>query len=650
MTATRREEYVMDGGRKAWDGLFRNAWVFDGSGAPPQRADVAVCDGRIAAIGPDLDPAQAQRVIEADGQWLMPGLLDIHTHFDLEVEVEPQLPEAVRHGTTTVVVANCSLGLAYGAQRRDGADPIVDCFARVENVPKHVLRKVADCVDWNDSAGYLAHFDRLPLGPNIVPMIPHSMLRIEVMGLKDSVSRDPTEDELARMETLVEKGMREGYVGFSTDGLPFHYLANAPNTHKQIPTQFAPFAELKRLTGVVRRWGRVWQATPPKDDKLAVFRNFLLTSGRLYGQPLKTTAVAAIDVTTNRSIVRLGLFLSRLLNSRLLRGVFRFQALAAPFKVWSDGVVTPIAEEVPVLRRLNECELEDRAGRAAIMAEPAWADAFRRMWMRGKHGFNRARLKRWLRMDDNVLTRDLRDMTIDRCPVADWNGETMQSVHERLQRWQADGQKQGHGARSAAEAEAFASFPQPVGDDCAFLLHLLRRYDTDLRWWTITANRDPAVIRALLFNPLLLPGFNDSGAHLTNMAFYDGNLRMLKIAQADGMERVAQAVHRLTQEPAEFFGLDVGALKVGAQADLVVVDPEALRRYDADASVEYVYRDAFAHHQLVNRPDGVVHQVMIGGHLAWSEGRYTAAFGQQRMGRVLRERSHEAGAETALAA
>ncbi|MEQ1437855.1 amidohydrolase family protein [Fontimonas sp. SYSU GA230001] len=626
----------MDGGRKAWDGLFRNAWVFDGSGAPPQRADVAVCDGRIAAIGPGLDPAQAQRVIDADGQWLMPGLLDIHTHFDLEVEVEPQLPEAVRHGTTTVVVANCSLGLAYGAQRRDGADPIVDCFARVENVPKHVLRKVADRVDWQDSADYLEHFDRLPLGPNVVPMIPHSMLRIEVMGLKDSVSRDPTEDELARMEALVEKGMREGYVGFSTDALPFHYLANAPNTHKQIPTQFASFAELKRLTAVVRRWGRVWQATPPKDDKLAVFRNFLLTSGRLYGRPLKTTAVAAIDVTTNRSIVRLGLILSRLLNSRLLRGVFRFQALSAPFKVWSDGVVTPIAEEVPVLRRLNECELEDRAGRAAIMADPAWQAEFRRMWMRGKQGFSLARLKRWLRMDDNVLTRDLRDMTIDRCPVPDWSGETMQAVYERLQRWQQDAQ----GARSSAEAEAFASFPAPVGDDCAFFLHLLRRYDTELRWWTVTANRDPETIRRLLFHPLLLPGFNDSGAHLTNMAFYDGNLRTLRIAQQDGLERVAQAVRRLTQEPAEFFGLDVGTVAVGARADLVVVDPEALRRYDPDASVEYVYRDAFAHHQLVNRPQGVVRQVMIGGHLAWHEGRYTDAFGRERMGRVLRERHH----------
>ena len=185
-------------------------------------------------------------------------------------------------------MSNCSLGVAYGNQRKGDQDPIVDCFARVENVPKHVLRKVGDAIDWNDSGDYLEHFVGLNLGPNVVPMIPHSMLRIEVMGLQDSVARKPTDAELQQMEALVEKGMAEGYVGFTTDALPFHYLANQPNTRKQIPTQFAPFAEIKRLTHIVRRWGRVWQATPPKDSKVGTLRTFLLTSGRLYGKPLKT--------------------------------------------------------------------------------------------------------------------------------------------------------------------------------------------------------------------------------------------------------------------------------------------------------------------------------------------------------------------------
>ncbi|MEQ8271401.1 amidohydrolase family protein [Algiphilus sp.] len=634
----------MDGFSKpVHDTVIRNALVFDGSGGPPCQQDVAIRDGRIVDIGQQLGAGREE--VDAAGQWLLPGLLDIHTHFDLEVELAPGLPEAVRHGTTTAIMSNCSLGLAYGNQRRDGADPIVDCFARVENVPKHTLAKVAEAVHWRDSASYLQHFDDLALGPNVAAMIPHSMLRIEVMGLRDSISRDPTEDELQRMEALLEKGMQEGYIGFSTDGLPFHYLANQPNVRKQIPTQFAPYAELKRLTAIVRRWGRVWQATPPKDNTFAVFRNFLLTSGRLFGRPLKVTAVAAIDLATNRSIVRLGLLLSRLLNLRLLKGQFRLQALPARFKIWSDGVITPIAEEIPELRRLNECDLEDRVSRRRILDDPDYVRAFRAMWYHGRRGWSVARLKHWLRLDDNVLSRDLSDMTIDESPVAEWQGESMQQVRNALLRWQ----ERGEGARSSAEAEAFRSFP-PQPDAADFFLHLLRRFDTDLRWWTVSANRDLAMVEKLAFHPRLLPGFNDSGAHLTNMAFYDGNLRMLKMAQRKGLARVSHAVHRLTREPAEFFGIDAGCLDVGARADLVLIDPHALSRWEPEATVEYVWRDAFAHRQLVNRPVGVVRRVFINGHCAFVDGHYTPDHGKVRMGRLLRSHDHEQRAVSRAAA
>jgi N-acyl-D-aspartate/D-glutamate deacylase len=634
----------MDQSVPRWHTLIRNGLVFDGTGAAPCVQDIAIRNGRIDAIGSELPAVHADQVIDAAGKWVMPGLLDIHTHFDLEVEIEPGLPEAVRHGTTTVVVSNCSLGLAYGAQRKHGADPIVDCFARVENVPKHVLRKVGDAVTWHDSDAYLRHFDRLALGPNIVPMIPHSMLRIEAMGLHASVTRAPRAEELAWMEALVEKGMQEGYVGFSTDALPFHYLANAPNVKKQIPTQFAGYDEIKRLTDVVRRWGRVWQQTPAKDDKRAALKSALLTSGRLFGRALKTTAVAALDFRNDRRIRRIALLLARVLNSWLLKGHYRLQALAAPFKVWADGAFTPFSEEIPELRRLIETDLEDVEARRRILDDPEYVERFRHMWFRGKRGFTLARLKRWLRLDDNVLSRDLRDMTLSGVAIAEWNGETLQAVYERLCHWQAT----GAGARSEVERQAFAKFPRPVGDDCDFFLHALRVFDTQLRWWTTPANQDPARVRDLLFHPQLLPGFNDSGAHLTNMAFYDCNLRTLKIAQAEGLGRVAHAVHRLTQEPAEFFGVDAGVLKPGTQADVIVVDPQALARHDGERQIRYVWREAFEHHQLVNRPEGVVTQVLVAGHLAWSDGEYTPAFGRERMGRVMRHREHER--EVALAA
>ena len=231
----------------AWDTLIKNALVFDGSGAPPRQIDIAISAGRVAAQGAGLPESQARQVIDGEGQWLLPGMLDIHTHLDLEVDLEPGLPEVVRHGTTTVLVGNCSLGTCFGKQIEGEQDPIVDCFTRVENIPKSVLRKSVGAVTWEGTGQYLDHFEHIPLGPNIGVFVPHSMLRVEVMGLQESISREPTEGELLRMEDLLREAMDQGYLGMSTDGLPFHYLANAPNTDKRIPTQFASFAEMKRL-------------------------------------------------------------------------------------------------------------------------------------------------------------------------------------------------------------------------------------------------------------------------------------------------------------------------------------------------------------------------------------------------------------------
>jgi len=619
--------------RHDWDTLIRRGLVFDGTGRPPVRQDIALSQGRVAARGEALDPSRAGRIVDADGLWVMPGLVDLHTHLDLEVEIEPGLREVVRHGTTTVLMSNCSLGLAYGNQRRNGEDPLVDCFARVENMPKHVLRKVADRATWSTSAGYLRHLDELPLGANVVPMIPHSMLRAEVMGLKGSVTRDPTEAELHRMEELLEQAMQEGYVGLSTDALPFHFLSEDPHRREKIPSQFGSHDELRRLAGVLRRHDRLWQATPAKDDPAKAFRNFLLTSGRLYGRPLRITAVAALDVASNRNIRRLALLITRILNSRLVRGRFRFQALAAPFRVYWDGPVNPLAEEIPVLRELNQLDLEDRGGRQALLDDPGFQRRFADMWMAGKSG-GLDGLRRRLRLEQMAFDRDPCQMVFHSGCPGTWVGETFGQVHDRFRRWRDDRSL----ARDEDEAAAFARMPADAAEEPGFMLHLFREYDLALRWWTVSANRDPEVVRALLNDAQILPGFNDSGAHITNMAFYDGNLRCLKMAQEEGIERVATQVRRLTREPAEFLGIGVGRIDVGDTADLAIVDPEALRRYDSESRMQFIWREDYPHEQLVNRSDGVVPMVFIGGRLAWNGDAFSEGFGRNRFGRALRHR------------
>ncbi|MEJ6773155.1 MAG: amidohydrolase family protein, partial [Porticoccaceae bacterium] len=294
------------------DTLIKNAKIFN-NGETPVIEDVAIAGGRIVSRGKPVDETQVSNIIDAEGQWLMPGLFDIHTHYDLELEVAPGLPESTRHGTTSVVIANCSLGLAFGNQRDGTFDPIVACYARVENMPKSVLTNCADNVTWDNPKDYLNHLDQLNLGPNVAVLFPHSMLRIETMGFENSITRDPTAAELGEMQTTLRDSLKEGYVGFSTDALPFHYLAAQPHCEKTIPTQFAKYPELKALAQVVREQGATWQATPPKDSVIDTLKTFLLTSGRLHGKPLKTTVVAALDVANNWKLARLGKTLARLL-------------------------------------------------------------------------------------------------------------------------------------------------------------------------------------------------------------------------------------------------------------------------------------------------------------------------------------------------
>lgn len=615
----------------AWDLLLTGGLVFDGHGTPPRREDVAIAEGRVVARGIDLPRDQADRTIDVTGRWVMPGMLDIHTHVDLEVEVDPSLSEVTRHGTTTTVMSNCSLGLAFGAQLRNGENPIVDCFARVENIPKHVLQKVVDKVDWHDQAGYLDHLRSLPLGANVVPLIPHSMLRAEVMGLQGSVSRDPSPDELRRMEALVDEGMRLGFAGFSTDALPFHYLANHPNRRKKIPTQWSTREELKRLLAVVRRYGRVWQATPPKDSPTDTLRTMLFTSGRLYGRRLKTTAVAALDVHSDRSLLPLARFMNWLLNTDLVDGDFRLQALQGPFKVWADGPVTPQFEEIEVLRELNEPDLDEVAVRRAIIDDPHWQERFRTMWMAGKDGKGLPGLRRRLRLEDYTITRDLDDMVVDgTTPVAAWDGRTFGDIHRAAVRHQRGDST----ARDDQERAALDRMP-PLRDEADFVIHLFREYDLDLRWWMVAANRDERKMRRALFDERMLPGFNDSGAHLTNMAFYDANLRGLKYAAEEGDEVLARHVSRLTKQPAEFFGLDVGTLDPGRPADIAVIDPGTLLAWDHEDTTVLVHRDEYEHHQMVNRPEGIVRLVVVGGTVMWEDGAPTPDVGKTAAGRVL---------------
>ncbi len=616
------------------DTLIQNALVFDGSGNSPVVEDLAILDGKILARGANLDVGTVGETVNAEGRWLMPGLLDIHTHLDLEVEVNPGLGEAVRHGTTTVLVGNCSLGTAFGAQQNENEDPILDCFTRVENMPKNVLSKCIENINWDNATDYLHHFANIPLGPNVAAFVPHSMLRVEVMGTKNSISRPPNKEEKTKMLAIMEECMAEGYMGLSTDQIVFHYLANDPNKMERIPSHFAECDELRPCLEIVRKHGGVWQTNPDGEKMLRTLKRYFWSAGRFRGKALKISALTAVDFVSVPGIWKKMLNLGKVINSKIFKGNIHFQALGGNFRMWSDGMMCPIFEELESTRQIVACETDEPEARLALFNDPDWLERFKGDWEKmtvadanlTKLGGNK---------DQSTFQINFDKMTFQDCSVPDWDGETLAAVLERLTAYiNSEGKS---GARNEAEAAEFAKFPKEAVHPREFWLQGLRLYDGGFRWWLDVANIDEDIVEEILFDENALPGFNDSGAHLTNLSFYDGNLGTLRIAQKRGLERVAHAVHRLTREPAEFFGLNVGTIEPGVQADITLINPDNLKSHDMNKGRTKVYHKLFEQDVLVNRSDGVVEQVYINGVRAWEEGsRYTDALGTQTLGRAVR--------------
>ena len=621
-----------------WDSIITGALVFDGSGKKPQQIDLAIKDGKIASKGSALPHALCKDIIDASGLWLMPGLLDIHTHLDIEVELEPGLPEAVRHGTTTVLVGNCSLGISFGKQENGSDNPIVDCFTRVENLPKSVLSQAVEKITWSNQADYISHFKDMPLGPNIAAFIPHSMLRVEAMGgIDETISRDPSEMELKRMEKLVEEGMDLGYLGLSTDGLPLHYLANEPNTDKRIPTQYGKYSEYRRLLKIVRNRDGAWQTTAILKSKLKMLAYYALTSGRLFGKPLRTSALASLEFPHMPRANKLLMRFAKLMNTAFFNGKMHFQALGTTFRIWSDGMESPVYEELPSACKLIATDPEQKDRRQNYLNDSAFVQTFREDWYAGRRGFNIAHLMTRLGLPERTCVRELNALVMTDYPYKPWEGDNFQQLFDRITRFNHGDERAARCEEEKQELQKFSQLDtQDEWAEADLLLTFLRLYDNNFRFYYDVANVQKEKILGQLLEKDAIPGFNDSGAHLTNMAFFDGNLMSLKYAQQDSIETVSRMVQRLTSEPAEFFNLDTGTIEIGAQADITIINPEALKKHDDESTRTIIYRDLFGHDQMVSRSNGVVPYVFISGQCVWKDNEFQAVLGNEKLGRYLR--------------
>ncbi|HPU38460.1 MAG TPA: amidohydrolase family protein [Microthrixaceae bacterium] len=572
--------------------LVKGGLVLDGSGREGRVADVLIDDDVVTAIGIDLDAPDDVEVIDAEGCWVTPGFIDLHTHYDAELEFDPALSESVRHGVTTVMIGSCGLSFAVGEP-----EDLADMFCRVEGVPRSdVLPMLNKVKDWDTPAAYLEHLAALPLGPNVCSMLGHSAMRANVMGLGRSLDDDvePTAAELGRMIVMLDEALDAGYLGLSINTLPWDKMDGDRFRSRPTPSVFASWKEYRRLGAVLRDRDAVFEGVPDISGRW----NLLFFAGMASGirrKPLRTTIISLMDVPAAPGAYKL-LAATFAGARRWFNADVRLQALPQPFRLWTDGLENPVLEEIGA--GTEALHLAEQAARSDLLRDPAYRARFKQQWQN--------------KFKSRAYHRDLAEARIVGCPDATLVGKSFAEVAT---------------LRGTDRVDTF--------------LDLAAEFGNDLRWETTAGNGNEEAVAWIVEQPQAQIGFSDAGAHLRNMAFYNFPIRLLALVRKrqDAGQHIltlGQAVHRVTAELADFLGIDAGRLQVGARADLVVIDPTLLDDRVADV-VEEPMPGIESVRRLVNRGDDAIKAVMIGGKVAWDDQGRAAGLGTQAgYGRLLR--------------
>src|SRR5262245_3562970 len=200
-----------DPARMSLELVIRNGTVYDGSGADGVQADIGIVDGRVAAVG-RIEAADAPE-LDAAGLAVAPGFIDIHSHSDYTLLVDPRAASAIHQGVTLEVVGNCGFGCF------PIADPVLArkaIYGYSDDVP----------IEWDTAGGYFERLERARPAINVLSLVPNGQLRLASVGLAD---RAADSAELARMQDLLRESLGEGAWGYST-GLEYAQESGAPES------------------------------------------------------------------------------------------------------------------------------------------------------------------------------------------------------------------------------------------------------------------------------------------------------------------------------------------------------------------------------------------------------------------------------------
>lgn len=573
-----------------YDTLITNGTIFDGENNPSFMGTIGIRDGKVEYIGSNKPGMEAKQVIDASGKLIMPGFVDIHTHYDAEIILSPGIKESIRHGVTTIITGSCSVSFVNGE-----TEDTADIFTRVESIPREfVLPALKKFKTWNNAKSYVKFLQEQPIAPNVACLLGHSDVRIASMGLGRSVDENekPSKQEFETMKRLLNEALDEGFIGMSVMTNPWDKVDGDRFRSKRLPSTYASWKEYRMLFRLLRKRDAVLQAAPNLTTKYDAVFFLIASSGFFLRKRLRTTLITLMDLKADRMLAPVARFAARFFN-RYFNANFKWQALPNPFLVFADGMDFIVFEEFPAGELA--LHLTDEFDRKKLLSDPAYRKKF-------KQDYN----KKW--SGGKVWHRDFGDAIVIAAPDQALVGKSIRDI-------------------------AIERKEEEVG----VFLDLIIEHGNKLRWKTLIGNHRPEQLFKNMIDSNSLIGFSDAGAHLRNMAFYNYPLFMLKIALEDNDLSLEKAVWKLSGEPAQWLGLDTGTLQKGKQADVVIIDPDQLKQQNLDEYHEADIKE-FGMSRLVNRHDGVVSAVYINGELVYSENKIHEKVGKQPLGRFLKSK------------
>ncbi len=561
------------------DLVIRGGTVIDGSGGPAVDADVAVSDGQIITVGQVREVGTDE--IDARGRLVMPGFVDVHTHYDAQVTWANQITPSSCNGVTTVLMGNCGVGFA--PVRSDHHDMLISLMEGVEDIPEVVMNAGLPWT-WSSFPDYLDTLAARQYDVDVATQVPHAALRVFVMGERGANREEATAEDRIEMARLARDGVLAGAFGFSTSRLLQHRTAKG----EPVPSYGAAEAELAEIADALAQVGRGWiQVVGDYGDAIDQEFGLLTRLAKRSQRPLTLTLLQKnsdpdqwrdlLDriATANSD----GLQITGQIRGRPTSTLLGFELSENPFlgcAGWQELAPLDIDARVEMLRDPNL--------RARLIAEP------------GRTSAQIKRLRDWERI-----------FPFGDPPQYEPDPSTSVGAEAR---------------RRGIEPAELAYDLLMENDGRGILYHPMTNY----------SGGDMAPVYEMLGHPNTLIGLGDGGAHVGIMCDATDMVHTLTHWTRDRTRgpkhRIEEVVRRLTSANAEAIGLrDRGRIAASMRADINVVDYEALQlqvpevRYDLPAGGK----------RLLQRSKGF-DATIVAGVSVWRHGEATGAL----PGRLLR--------------